>query len=371
MSTTINTTKAAARMLAYKTDTGADCLHVVSEAIRDGKPVLKNSPTALSEWNNTPTHLRHPGEVPPGPGYPMYFTCANTGDVCLSGPKVNPMVAIDTNGKTYEHGHINYQSIADREKQLNGKYMGYTEAMSGYTIDNTVKLTKTQREVSINESRIRDEPNINSTILSTLKKDTIVTVNGYTNEGAYADGTSNWYHVTKPKVGWINAALIEGGLVMDDLTNMTNVSTPTAPVITSPVTGPVTTDPVVIPPIESEPVVTDPVLTNPIGTPNPNGQVTSTTPIIKFDPTQGSVLGSDLGDVADAALTPLGRQKLYNIMTVINRIAAPVYLAGGAAALFVGGQIGTEIVAGVGVLGVINSLVTSFTTKLASNNVTK
>lgn len=377
----INTTEAPQRMLNYKTDTGADCLHVVSEAIRDGKPVIKNSTSALNEWNNTPAKLRHPHELPPGPGFPMYYTFKNLGDVTLSRDSHGSQVAVDTENGVYKNHIIGIETVAEREHQLGGGYMGYTEAMSGYTIDNnTVVLPYNQREVSIADSRIRGEATTTSDILAVLKVNDIVIVDGYDNKGQQADGTSNWYHTISPKAGWINAALIKGGLVMTNLKDMTPIAsvintgpnmdngqsstdptipsyppTPITPVVTPPATGPVTT-PVVTTPIESDPPVTIPV---------------STEPIIKIDPTQATSLGTDLGVVADASLTAAGRKKLYNIMTIINGVAVPVYGAGATAALFVGGTLGAEIAIGTGVLGVINSIVTAFTTKLASKNVTK
>lgn len=376
--TTINTTGAAERMLSYGTDTGADCLHVVSTAIRNGLPVVKNSTSALNEWNNTPANLRHPGELPPGPGYPMYFTYANYGDVCLSGPNINPMVAIDTENEVYHKGLINYQTIAAREKQLGGKYMGYTEAMSGYTIDNTPVLATNQRSIAVAESRIRAEANTTSAVLELLPLNTIITVDAYNTLGSMADGTNNWYHTTLPKIGWINAALVKDGLETAGLVDQTPVFTteptpitiPPTPVVTPPATGPVTTS-VVTPPKESDPVVSDPIVLSPVVNPPTVIPTPAPVPVIAIDPTQGGALGTDLGTVADAALTPAGRKKLYNIMTIINGVAVPVYGAGATAALFVGGTFGAEIAIGTGALGVINSIVTAFTTRLASNNVSK
>lgn len=357
--TNINTIEAPERMLAYKTCHPGECLFYVSEAIRNGAPVLRNALTALDEWNATDGKHLAPS-LPPGPGYPMFYTFEQYGDVCISGPNINPQVAIDCENGKYKEGVIGYETVAQREAQLGGRYLGWKDNIAGYDIVNTPVLSATQRLVGKEPSNIRNKPSTIGNVEKQAPANGVVTFVGYV-IGQAVQGINIWYVTADNLYSWA------GGYTEANVTGLPEITTTP---LTSP---PVVTTPIVTPPavtVSPSPVTVTPTpAPAPVVSPPKKVIPMSTTPIVDINSSNAADIGTDLADVADATFTPTGRKKLYNVVTTTSAILTPVYALALASAAFFGGQVRDDILIGTGVTLVVDKIIGAFTTRLASKNV--
>lgn len=110
-----------------------NCLQVADQVILQGAPVLRHATTALVEWGQTPATAKHADTDAPS-GFPVYFSgAAGQGDVAISDGN-GGCVGIDTKNGVYKAHSIGRQTLAQRARQMGGKYLGWSSNFLGYQL---------------------------------------------------------------------------------------------------------------------------------------------------------------------------------------------------------------------------------------------
>jgi hypothetical protein len=129
--TTLDPTGAANRLLAHSVINPGLCLYYVGRALLQGKTPIQGAPNAATAWGDIPSTHRHGGAPPKD--YPAWFSYRNLGDVAL-GDGNGGVVAVDTHGGVWHPGVVGAQTIPERERQLGGTYLGWSDWFCGYQI---------------------------------------------------------------------------------------------------------------------------------------------------------------------------------------------------------------------------------------------
>lgn len=131
----VNPAGAAKRLLALGHVVPRTCLIVADKVIMQGRTHPRHALTAYGAWRGTPKANRHTSWPAPN-DVPVYFSGAGGfGDVAVSD---NGKVAgIDTHNGVYAEGQVGLQTLAQREHQLGGKFLGWTDDFMGAALHYT------------------------------------------------------------------------------------------------------------------------------------------------------------------------------------------------------------------------------------------
>lgn len=260
---TLDVAGASDRMLAYKTDTGADCLVVAADAIKGSLPSLRghSTPSAWAEWEATTG--KHPASETAPEGMPGYWAGAGGfGDVCISRGD-GTWAAIDTLNGVYHKGTISIQTTAQRTRQIGGAYQGWSSEFLGYQLGRSASIAANARR-AVNLSNVHSAPHTAAPVVSKLQPGDVEVYDGWVVGDMVTQGgvTSQVWLVKGAHYVWLGC--------FDDVSthDLPQLTEPAAPVVVPPVTTP----PVVTPPA---PTPTEPSLPS---TSDPSSPPSDTTP---------------------------------------------------------------------------------------------
>jgi hypothetical protein len=132
----INVTGAAARLLAFGTNTPGQCLNYVWQAIAQGQVhyLTGGAASAYATWQTTDPASRHLGDRIVPKDMPAYLgaRAGNAlGDVIISRGD-GTFAATD-----YPNGHVGICTLQQRIVQTGRPYLGWASTMGGYTLTST------------------------------------------------------------------------------------------------------------------------------------------------------------------------------------------------------------------------------------------